>query len=150
LIISAGHARQEEPPIIHLSDSTQSKIIELLGDVHLLAPKNIDRLNMRIAEPESQNRKSSTTQFLKPAEQQQSAVNANAAILEAWQQAIADQIVTQRFTEADEPDVLTGISEMCARGDCEECPGHGEHEGKTIFCVHPCHQVSAPDLDKIN
>ena len=37
-------------------DSTQSKIVELLQEVHLLAMKEIERLNMRIVELESERR----------------------------------------------------------------------------------------------
>lgn len=37
-------------------DSTQAKIIELLREVHLLAVKEVDRLNMRIVELENQQR----------------------------------------------------------------------------------------------
>ena len=37
-------------------DANQNKIIELLREVHLIAFKEIERLNMRIAELEIQNR----------------------------------------------------------------------------------------------
>jgi len=37
-------------------DPNQTKIIELLREVHLLAIKEIERLNMRIAELENENR----------------------------------------------------------------------------------------------
>jgi hypothetical protein len=37
-------------------DPTQAKIIELLREVHLIAFKEIERLNMRIVELENQNR----------------------------------------------------------------------------------------------
>jgi hypothetical protein len=37
-------------------DLTQTKIIELLREVHLIAFKEIERLNMRIVELENQNR----------------------------------------------------------------------------------------------
>lgn len=37
-------------------DSNQSRIIELLREVHLIAFKEIERLNMRIAEMENQHR----------------------------------------------------------------------------------------------
>jgi predicted DNA-binding transcriptional regulator AlpA len=39
-----------------LMDAAQSKIIEILREVHLLALKEIERLNLRIAELEIQNR----------------------------------------------------------------------------------------------
>jgi hypothetical protein len=65
----------------------------------------------------------------------------NAAILEAWEQVIVDQIVIHKFSQADEREALAGISEFCQRGDCSQRPGHGEHEGKKIFCIHACHQV---------
>jgi hypothetical protein len=37
-------------------DTNQAKIIELLREVHLIAFKEMERLNLRIAELESQNR----------------------------------------------------------------------------------------------
>ena len=37
-------------------DNNQARIIELLREVHLIAFKEIERLNLRIAELESQNR----------------------------------------------------------------------------------------------
>ena len=73
-----------------------------------------------------------------------------AAILEAWEQAITDQIVIHKFSQAaqadgpdqaDEREALAGISEFCQRGDCGQCPGHGDHEGRKIFCIHACDQV---------
>jgi hypothetical protein len=42
-------------------DSTQTKIIELLREVHLLALKEIERLNLRIAELENENRQQAAT-----------------------------------------------------------------------------------------
>lgn len=38
-------------------DTNQSKIIDLLREVHLIAFKEIERLNLRIAELESQHRR---------------------------------------------------------------------------------------------
>jgi len=38
-------------------DTNQAKIVELLREVHVLAFKEIERLNLRIAELESQDRK---------------------------------------------------------------------------------------------
>jgi predicted DNA-binding transcriptional regulator AlpA len=49
-------------------DPTQSKIIELLREVHLLALKEIERLNLRIAEPESQNRQGTAREIARPVE----------------------------------------------------------------------------------
>jgi hypothetical protein len=49
-------------------DPSQSKIIELLREVHLLALKEIERLNLRIAELESQNRQVTAQEIAKPVE----------------------------------------------------------------------------------
>jgi predicted DNA-binding transcriptional regulator AlpA len=56
-------------------DSTQAKIIELLREVHLLALKEIERLNMRIAELESQNRQRAAPEIAKPVPKGPPAVN---------------------------------------------------------------------------
>ena len=48
-------------------DTTQAKIIELLREVHLLAFKEIERLNLRVAELEIQNRQPTRTPIPKPA-----------------------------------------------------------------------------------
>jgi len=51
-----------------------------------------------------------------------------------------------RFSEGEEPSVLTGVSLLCDEGRHAECPGHvpsDEHGGETVFCVCPCHQVPA-------
>jgi hypothetical protein len=55
LIISAAHPGRwsAHNPFI---DSTQSKIIELLREVHLLVIKEVERLNLRITELETQQR----------------------------------------------------------------------------------------------
>jgi hypothetical protein len=39
-------------------DTNQTRVIELLREVHLIAVKEIERLNLRIAELESQSRRS--------------------------------------------------------------------------------------------
>jgi len=49
-------------------DPSQAKLIELLGEVHRLALKEIERLNLRIAELQSQNRQRSAPQIAKPIE----------------------------------------------------------------------------------
>ena len=41
---------------MHFMDPNQTRIIELLREVHLIAIKEIERLNLRIAELESQDR----------------------------------------------------------------------------------------------
>jgi hypothetical protein len=46
-------------------DPTQTKIIELLREVHLIAFKEIERLNMRIVELEIQNRQSAEHPIIK-------------------------------------------------------------------------------------
>ena len=48
-------------------DQNQTKIIELLREVHLLAMKEMERLNLRIAELESQNRQPTEKPLAKPA-----------------------------------------------------------------------------------
>lgn len=48
-------------------DATQSKIIELLREVHLIAVKEIERLNMRIVELENQNHQAAEKPMPKPA-----------------------------------------------------------------------------------
>ena len=48
-------------------DRTQTKIIELLREVHLIAFKEIERLNMRIVELENQTRQAAKVPLPKPA-----------------------------------------------------------------------------------
>jgi hypothetical protein len=48
-------------------DTTQTKIVELLREVHLIAFKEIERLNMRIVELEIQNRQAAENSLPKPA-----------------------------------------------------------------------------------
>ena len=48
-------------------DPTQAKIIEVLREVHLIAFKEIERLNMRIVELENQNRHAAEKPFSKQA-----------------------------------------------------------------------------------
>jgi predicted DNA-binding transcriptional regulator AlpA len=47
-------------------DATQTKIIELLREVHVLAFKEIERLNLRIAELENQHRQPPERPLPKP------------------------------------------------------------------------------------
>jgi predicted DNA-binding transcriptional regulator AlpA len=47
-------------------DSKQARIIELLREVHLIAFKEIERLNMRIAELETQHRQPVEKPIVKP------------------------------------------------------------------------------------
>jgi predicted DNA-binding transcriptional regulator AlpA len=49
-------------------DPTQAKIIELLREVHLLAAKEIERLNLRITELENDNRQRPPQAISKPVE----------------------------------------------------------------------------------
>ncbi|MGJ5813676.1 helix-turn-helix transcriptional regulator [Paludibaculum fermentans] len=56
-------------------ESNQARIIELLREVHLMAFKEIERLNLRIAELESENRRPTAQDVAKPAEKQLPAVN---------------------------------------------------------------------------
>jgi predicted DNA-binding transcriptional regulator AlpA len=53
---------------------TQNKIIELLRDVHLLALKEVERLNLRIAELENENRLQQPHEIAKPVEKRLPAV----------------------------------------------------------------------------
>ena len=48
-------------------DATQTKIIELLREVHLIAFKEIERLNLRIVELEHQHRQPTERPLPKPA-----------------------------------------------------------------------------------
>ena len=48
-------------------DTTQAKIIELLREVHVLALKEIERLNLRITELEIQNRRAVEQPTSRPA-----------------------------------------------------------------------------------
>ena len=51
-----------------------------------------------------------------------------------------------RFTEGEEPSVLTGVSSVCHDGKHADCPGYAdsqEHVGQTVFCICPCHEVPA-------
>jgi hypothetical protein len=52
-----------------------------------------------------------------------------------------DAIEGHKFPEGQEPTILTGTSEFCHDGKHQDCIGHGTHEGQTIFCVCPCHEV---------
>ena len=56
-------------------DLTQTKIIELLREVHLIAFKEIERLNMRIVELENQNRQFLEKPISKPAAKESPAVH---------------------------------------------------------------------------
>jgi len=49
-------------------DSTQAKIVELFREIHLLALREIERLNLRIAELETQNRQRPAPEIAKPVE----------------------------------------------------------------------------------
>ncbi len=55
-------------------DSNQAKIIELLREVHLIAFKEIERLNLRIAELEHENRQQAAQEIARPVEKQLPAV----------------------------------------------------------------------------
>ena len=48
-------------------DSTQTKITELLREVHLLAIKEVERLNLRIPELENEHRQPTRTPIFTPA-----------------------------------------------------------------------------------
>jgi hypothetical protein len=54
-----------------------------------------------------------------------------------------DSLEWYEFPNGDGPEVLTGFSTTCKEGKHKDCPGHGEHEGQTMFCVCPCHKVPA-------
>jgi predicted DNA-binding transcriptional regulator AlpA len=56
-------------------DSTQAKIIELLREVHLLALKEIERLNMRVAELENEHRHHAAPEIARPVEKRLPGVN---------------------------------------------------------------------------
>jgi predicted DNA-binding transcriptional regulator AlpA len=74
------HHPEPSPAIIRSMDATQTKIIELLREVHLLAIMEVERLNLRISELENEHRqptrapiptpafKPSTPSFVKPTE----------------------------------------------------------------------------------
>jgi hypothetical protein len=51
-----------------------------------------------------------------------------------------------KFSEGEEPEFQTGISPECQRGECGQCPGLGDHEGKPMFCVHDCHRIPESEL----
>lgn len=53
--------------IMRLMDTNQTRVIELLREVHLIAFKEIERLNMRIAELESQAPQPTPKETTKPA-----------------------------------------------------------------------------------
>lgn len=47
------------------------------------------------------------------------------------------------FPPGSEPEALTSISDQCAAGNCETCPGifhRDDYPGRSIFCVHACHK----------
>jgi hypothetical protein len=53
-----------------------------------------------------------------------------------------------RFALGQEPEILTSVSDQCAEGNCEMCPGifsRDDYPGKSIFCVHPCHKKRNQD-----
>lgn len=56
-------------------DPSQAKIIELLREVHVLALKEIERLNLRIVELEIQNRQAAEQPLPKPAANEPSPVH---------------------------------------------------------------------------
>jgi len=69
------------------------------------------------------------------------------------EQAIADQFVFHRFSEADAPEVLTSISAECQRGERNHCPGLFRRDDtgeESIFCVHSCHEISGDSERPIN
>jgi hypothetical protein len=77
----------------------------------------------------------------------------NIEILKALEQAIADQFVIHKFSEADAPDVLTSISAECQRGECNRCPGVFRRDDtgeESIFCIHSCHEISDDSERPIN
>jgi hypothetical protein len=49
------------------------------------------------------------------------------------------------FPPGDEPEVLTGISPECHRGECGKCAGFRRDE-PLMFCVHECHRVDPAEL----
>lgn len=56
-------------------DAIQTKIIEFLREVHLIAFKEIERLNMRIVELDNQNRQALEKSTAKPAAKESPAVH---------------------------------------------------------------------------
>ena len=56
-------------------DANQTKIIELLREVHMIAFKEIERLNMRIVELENQHRQAAEKPLPKPAAKESPAVH---------------------------------------------------------------------------
>jgi hypothetical protein len=69
-------------------------------------------------------------------------------ILKALEQAIADQFVFHKFSEADAPNFRE-----CQRGECSHCPGVFRTDDmgeESIFCVHLCHEISDGSERPIN
>ena len=64
---SSAYIRSVDDGHNALMDAIQAKIIELLREVHVLALKEIERLNFRITELEIQNRQASEQPIPKPA-----------------------------------------------------------------------------------
>jgi predicted DNA-binding transcriptional regulator AlpA len=56
-------------------DQNQTRIIELLREVHLLAIKEVERLNLRISELESEHRQQAAQAIPKPVAQEPPAVH---------------------------------------------------------------------------
>jgi predicted DNA-binding transcriptional regulator AlpA len=56
-------------------NTNQTRVVELLREMHLIALKEIERLNLRIAELESQSRQPIETGLIKPAPHNPSPVN---------------------------------------------------------------------------
>ena len=51
------------------------------------------------------------------------------------------------FSEANQAQLLTAVSNECNAGDCARCPGMLEEPGAApVFCVHPCHR--SPEIGR--
>ena len=53
------------------------------------------------------------------------------------------------FSEGEEPEVLTTVSEECAAGRHDDCSGilsSEKHENRLVLCVCWCHKVLESDL----
>jgi predicted DNA-binding transcriptional regulator AlpA len=61
--------------IMRLMDESQAKIIELLREVHLIAFKEIERLNLKVAELEIRNRQAAEKPIPKPAANESCPIN---------------------------------------------------------------------------
>jgi hypothetical protein len=112
-------------------DQTQTRIIELLREVHLLAiKKEVERLNMRIVELENQHRQAAEKPIPKPAAQKLPPVH--------------PAPITPPFLP-DAPDLLNEHQRRKVRPveRCQRAPLAAVSHGSEVFEDRRCRSISA-------